>query len=155
MKVFLFGKDFKPKKEETFDKIELREKYRIEELIINNPCNSNEIYIIHNMKIINNDYRIHNELKKVIFFSSKDLKEKPYIREEKLNIYFNSKEKNKDIMELKELDLLTSKHDNVVEILKDDFVIILPGGSFGITFFKPLEEVNCIIKFEVHSIKDS
>lgn len=154
MKVFLFCKGFECEEEEI-DKIELREKHKIEELRINNPCNSHEIYVIHSIKIIDNNYKMNDELKKITFFSSEDLKEKPYIREKNLNIYFNPKEKKKYIMELQEEEFNNSKYDNIIEVLREYFVIILPGGSFGITFLKPLEEMNCIIKFKVNSIKDS
>lgn len=121
MKVFLFLKDKTlGQEEDKIHEIEVK-KYKIasmKNLEIHNPSHSSYIYIIYDLKISNHKSQ---DVKSGVLYCNNSLKLK--------ELYFDQDNKS-------------------LELLNNEFVIILPGGELGIEFNKELENINCEIKIE-------
>lgn len=122
MKVFLFLKDKSLGQEDDEIREEEVKKYKItsmKNLEIHNPKHSSYIYIIHDLKISN--------------YKSQDIKSAA--------LYCNNSLKLKDMY-------FDDNNNKNLQLLSDEFVIILPGGKLGVEFNKELKNIQGEIKIE-------
>lgn len=134
MKVFLFLKDKATTKEgegrthyensgseDEHSEVKTYKIPSMKNVEICNPSHSSYIYIIHDLKVSN--------------CKSQQV--------ESASLYCNNAMKLKDMHFDK-----VSKDKDKLELLKDEFVIILPGGKLGVEFNEELKDINGEIKIE-------
>lgn len=152
MKVFLFSREYIDKNENCFKQIELGKKHKVKDIVINNPEENNELYILHSFDLINNNKSMYKSIDKVRVLSSEKFDKEFCIQKDNVNIYLNEYISNKTHLELKEINLKEVVDSDVIEILENDFAIILPGGDFIIRLCEEVEELNASIKLQTVKI---
>lgn len=168
MKVFLFFKDDNKTKDQEviqsadkeleLQKVKIEEKTCVKNLIISNPKQSSSIYIIHGLRLSNKS-KVYKDSNEVLLYCNNYMNHCSAIERDNTNTMDSMdnlkvsasgcEEKRDNSMHLKNIKL---KDEENMELLKDEFVIILPGGELGVEFNNELDEINGEIKIEKRSL---
>ncbi|AWZ49625.1 hypothetical protein C3495_12830 [Clostridiaceae bacterium 14S0207] len=149
MKVFLFSKENSEEKNKKVNKLKLSGKSQIKSVTISNPKKSSSLYIIHGLKIRNKNNNVHS-LKRIGLYGNNNNNDFKEQKKEEPNIYFNNmnQENHVDKLQLKEVKIRENNNISNLELLDEQFVIILPGGSIAVEFNNELEELDGEISIE-------
>lgn len=136
MRIFKFEKDKEQKISKKVKPLVLNDKSKFNNIIIKNPSSSKYLCIINGFTLKVNDRE--NE----IYFMCSD---KQDIIDKGINLgclnidYGLIDYQSSDNLEL---DTKEIQSNNELELLEDDFIIILPGGSLCINFKQPIDNLE-------------
>lgn len=170
MKVFLFFKDNTKTKDRNnaqdtnkdieIEKVKIEEKTCVKNLVISNPKQSSSLYIIHGLRLFNRS-KVYKDSNEVSLYCNNYMNHCSAIERDNTNAVDSVDDlkvsssgqdrKHNNSMQLKNVRLKDEDIENV-ELLKDEFVIILPGGELGLEFNNELKEVEGEIKIEKRSL---